>query len=106
MKAVGYVRSAISDPEALAVQRSQVEGYCAGRGIDLVGFESDSGVSGLTMHRPGFRRLLKWLRNSRVGCIIMRDRSRLSRRYQDVIRYEQLFKQTGKAVLYVGEPKK
>lgn len=106
MKAVGYIRSAVNNPEALAIQRSQIEGYCAGRGFELVSVESDNGVSGLKVKRPGLRRLLRRIENPKIGCIVMRDRSRLSRRLTDAIRWERKFGQFGIQVIYLGELKK
>lgn len=103
MKAIGYIRSATDNPEALAQQKAQLEGHCAGRGWELVAVESDNGVSGLKTGRPGLRRLLRRIENPKIGCIIMRDRSRLSRRIIDVLRWERKFSQFGIEVIYVGE---
>ncbi len=106
MKVVGYIRSAMDNEEAVAVQHSQIEGYCAGRGFELAVVESDNGVSGLTTKRPGLRRLLKRIENPKIGLIVMRDRSRLSRRISDAIRWERKFAEFGIEVRYLDELKK
>lgn len=106
MKVVGYVRSATDNPAALAKQKSSIEGYCAGRGWDVVAIESDNGVSGLRTGRPGLRRLLKRIENPKIGYIVMRDRSRLSRRLTDAIRWERKLNQFGIEIVYLGESEK
>ncbi len=106
MKVVGYIRSATDNLEALAVQRSKIDSYCVGRGWELVAVESDNGVSGLRTKRPGLHRLLKRIENPKIGCIVMSDRSRLSRRVSDALRWERKFAQFGIEVVYVAEREK
>lgn len=104
-QAIGYVRSATVNPDSLAEQHAQIEAYCKKHGLELTGFESDSGISGMRKDRPGFRRLLKCLRNSKIRYIVMRDRSRLSRNQAHWIHYQHVFWFHRKKVLYISDEK-
>lgn len=105
-KAIGYVRSATVNPQSLAKQRAQIEAYCQQHDLGLVGIESDSGVSGMRIDRPGFKRLLRCLRDSKIHFIVMRDRSRLSRNQAHWIHFLHVFSFHKKKVLYVSDEQK
>lgn len=52
----------------------------------------DDGFSGTDFERPGFKRLLKDMRNGNINCILVKDLSRLGRNYIEVGNYiEQVF---------------
>lgn len=102
-RAIGYVRSATVNPGSLAEQQAQIEAYCKKHDLELVGVESDSGISGMRIDRPGFKKLLRCLRDSKIRFIIMRDRSRLSRNQAHWIHFLHVFAFHKKKVLYVSD---
>lgn len=82
IKAVAYYRCASESAEAIDAQRTAVCDFAKEHGIEIVHEEVDNGVSGLSLQRPGFERLMKsWILNDAAGfnIVLMSDISRLGR---------------------------
>lgn len=81
--AVGYIRVSTVEQavggESLDAQRVAIEQAAAARGLRLVSIESDEGVSGRTVDRPGLVAALDAVVKA-GGVLIARNLSRLSRR--------------------------
>jgi DNA invertase Pin-like site-specific DNA recombinase len=106
MKAIAYVRSAATDSEAVERQQEAVRSFCVRHGIQLLGAESDIGVSGLSEERVGLERLLKRLEDEEVDCVIVTDHFRLSRNLAQRIRFEKAVLTRCKRLFFVSdEPK-
>lgn len=65
-KAVAYYRHSAEDKQenSIEIQRDLVTEFAEANNIEIIGEESDAGVSGLTAARPGFQRLFSnWVMN-------------------------------------------
>jgi DNA invertase Pin-like site-specific DNA recombinase len=83
-RVVAYCRSACEEPgtPSSAYEQARAIGrYAKRHGLTIYETYIDPGVSGMTLKRPGLRRLLADCRAGRVRTVIMRDPERLSRDY-------------------------
>lgn len=85
--AVGYVRVSgaeqASEGVSLSAQASKIEAYAKLHDIQLVGIESDPGVSAKSLDRPGLTRALGRLDRGEAGALIVARLDRLSRSVAD-----------------------
>lgn len=82
IKAVAYYRVAAESDADIELQKKAVLDFAQSRGIEIIHEEADNGVSGLTLNRPGFIKLMDdWIANDKkeFDLIVMRDISRLGR---------------------------
>ncbi len=64
----------------------------------------DDGYSGTSMERPGMLRLLKEIRENRIGCVLVKDMSRFSRDYIELGTYmNQIFPFMGVRFISVND---
>lgn len=88
-KAIGYVRVSTERQAdhgvSLDAQRERIATYCAAQGIELVGIESDEGISGKTLDRPGIKRALARLRAGEADTLVVTKLDRLSRSVRDIL---------------------
>lgn len=86
LPAISYIRVAPVDPNdaARAVERQRAQIALAARhlGLRLVDEFADIGYSGMSMDRPGLRRLLDHVATHEVGCCIVATLDRLVRDVQ------------------------
>lgn len=93
MRAAIYTRRSIEVDEtntsnSLEVQRSACENYCRSKGWEIVPERyDDAGISGKTMDRPGFKRLLRDLKARKFDTIVAFRYDRLSR---SMLNFQQL----------------
>jgi site-specific DNA recombinase len=80
-KVVGYIRVSSKeqlgeDKFGLAIQREEIEQYCAANGYDLVRIYADEGVSGALLDRPALNEMLS---NNDYDRVVIAKYDRLSR---------------------------
>lgn len=64
----------------------------------------DDGYSGTNMERPGMQRLLKEIRDNKIGCVLVKDMSRFSRDYIELGTYmNQIFPFMGVRFIAVND---
>ncbi len=64
----------------------------------------DDGYSGTSMERPGMQRLLKEIREDKIGCVLVKDMSRFSRDYIELGTYmNQIFPFMGVRFIAVND---
>ena len=64
----------------------------------------DDGYSGTSMERPGMQKLLKEIRDNKIGCVIVKDMSRFSRDYIELGTYmNQIFPFMGVRFIAVND---
>lgn len=80
MRAIGYARVSTTKQD-LARQRCKITDFCADNGYKLEFILEDFGISGATLNRKGYQRLLS-LTDKDCDVIIVSEISRLSRREQ------------------------
>ena len=77
-----YSRIANTNDELIGRQENSLLQYARLNGIaedsDCVCFR-DNGVSGITMDRPGLKKLMAAIRDGEVGAVIVKDSSRIAR---------------------------
>ena len=78
-----YTRTAIADPEELALERDLVEAcihaYCREPVTILPDRYEDDGASGNTTDRPGLRRLMADVAAGKIGRVVVERFDRLAR---------------------------
>jgi len=105
MKAIGYIRvstgSQAEDGASLDVQRAKIEAWCKAHGYELVGIESDAGVSGAKelAKRPGLLRALSVAKSEKVTALVIYKRDRLARDVMVAAMAERLFAKVGAKVV-------
>jgi DNA invertase Pin-like site-specific DNA recombinase len=65
-RAVAYYRHSAEEKQenSVLIQREKVEKFAQEHGVEIIHYEADEGVSGLTSNRPAFNRLFtKWIEN-------------------------------------------
>ena len=85
LRVVGYARTAVQDPDGIAMQVENIHDYCARKGTVLVDIVTVCGGSGLKpFDERGGRRLKDIILREAVDLLITRDLSRLGRDDKDV----------------------
>lgn len=97
-KTAVYVRLSREDErkvesDTVENQRALLEDYVAGDpSLELAGVYVDRHVTGTKFDRPEFNRMVADMRAGRVGCIVVKDLSRLGRNYLEAGNYiEKIF---------------
>src|SRR5262252_7977079 len=93
-RVVAYCRSAWEPqggPSAVRSQARVIRQYAESRGWTVRETYMDAGVSGVTLVRPGLRRLLADCRAGKVGTVVAKDPDRLSRHTSQLIALLDLF---------------
>lgn len=95
-----YLRLSIEDgdkeeSDSIGNQRKQILEYIK-KDSELCSWDikefCDDGYSGTSMNRPGMQEMLKEIKNSQIGCIIVKDMSRFARDYIEMGNYlNQIF---------------
>ncbi len=107
MKVYGYTRvstgSQAEDGASLDVQRAKIEAWCQAHGHELVGLESDAGVSGAKelAKRPGLLRALEAVKVNKAEALVVWKRDRLARDVMVAAMAERLFARVGAKVVAV-----
>ena len=89
MTAIGYIRVSTEDQAregiSLDNQESKVRTYAALHGLDLVDVIEDAGVSGKSLQRPGFARMVGILDAGEAQAVIAYKLDRISRKTIDLL---------------------
>jgi DNA invertase Pin-like site-specific DNA recombinase len=99
-----YVRVSTSKQET-AAQRKAIRDWCKLKGYDqaeTVEFV-DEGVSGKTLERPAFRRLMAEIRTGKVKRVVTFELSRFSRNFLDLLEVMRVITESGVVVEVPGE---
>ncbi len=95
------------ESNSISSQRAMLYAYILSneelRGKEVLEF-CDDGYSGTSMERPGMRRLLKEVKDNKIGCVIVKDMSRFSRDYIELGTYiNQIFPFMGVRFIAVND---
>lgn len=89
MKAILYTRVSTAqqalDGDSLAAQEAKLRAYAAFRGFDDVEVISDAGISGSTMNRAGFERVMSAVEAKRCAVVVVYSLSRFARNTVDTL---------------------
>jgi len=108
-----YLRLSLEDADdkdesnSITSQRAMLHAYIRSNG-ELRGKEvsefCDDGYSGTSMERPGMQRMLKEIRENKIGCVLVKDMSRFSRDYIELGTYlNQIFPFMGVRFIAVND---
>src|SRR2546426_11563991 len=113
--AVAYLRVSTEDQAregfSIEAQRTRSRAYCAAKGYDLAREFVDDGFSGRTTNRPGFRDLMRTIREGliadgvavRVGAVVVAKFDRLNRNLYDFLATQREMQRHGVNFASVGE---
>lgn len=93
------------ESDSISNQRKLVHAFLKNHpNINLVGEEYDDGFTGTNYDRPGFRAILKKVREGAVNCVIVKDLSRLGREYIETGKYlERIFPDLGVRFIAIND---
>jgi len=84
----GYTRISVDNEHSdnsIMSQTAIINNYANGKtDIDLRDVISDIGFSGTNFQRPGYEKLMDGVKRGEVGCVVVKDLSRLGRAYIEV----------------------
>ena len=84
------------ESNSIVNQKKILEKYAKEQGFSNLSHYTDDGWSGTNFERPDWKRLLTDIEDGKVGCIIVKDMSRIGRNYLQVGFYtEVLFREKG-----------
>lgn len=103
----GDMQEGKTESNSITNQRDYLKRYISGkeelRGLPVLEF-LDDGYTGRNFERPGFQRLIEQCRSGKIGCIVVKDLSRLGRNYVEVGNLlEQVFPFLGIRVISVND---
>lgn len=109
MKAVAYCRVSTDgqigeDRFGIPAQREQIQNYCDQKGIEIVGWFIDEGVSGAKERRPEFDKILQGaVTNPPIDYVVVAKTDRISRDINLYYAYKNLLQKQGLEILSVAE---
>jgi site-specific DNA recombinase len=110
LKTLGYVRVSTEEQSregvSLDMQTAKIQAYCELHGLDLVGIETDAGLSGRSIAgRPGVQAVLERVRKKRnsLKCLVVYKLDRLARNTKEALEIAQLLQKRGVALHSVCE---
>lgn len=84
------------ESNSIVNQKKMLEKYAKEQGFSNLSHYTDDGWSGTNFERPDWKRLLTDIEDGKVGCVIVKDMSRIGRNYLQVGFYtEVLFREKG-----------
>ena len=90
---VGYIRLSVLNRDyhgSVENQRLMIEEWGRQRQIPIMRYYIDNGFSGKRFDRPAFQEMLQDIQKSNIGCVVVKDLSRLGRDYITVGYYLEL----------------
>lgn len=95
-KAVGYTRLSQQSDTSISDQKTAIEDYCEQQGFSLVRIYDDGeGSSGFDTERPEYAKVRELMRAGEVDAVVVRDRSRLGRDFDERMQFVLDLRQTG-----------
>ena len=84
------------DSNSIVNQKKMLEKYAKEQGFTNLAHYTDDGYSGTNFDRPDWKRLTADIEEGKIGCVIVKDMSRIGRNYLEVGFYtEVLFREKG-----------
>lgn len=84
------------ESNSIVNQKRMLEKYAKEQGFSNLAYYTDDGWSGTNFERPDWKRLLTDIEDGKIGCVIVKDMSRIGRNYLQVGFYtEVLFREKG-----------
>jgi len=80
-----------AESNSITTQRQMLRRYAKEQGFQVYDEYIDDGVSGTTMERPGFQRMVRDIEDGKIGIVLCKDLSRLGRNNALVAYYTEIF---------------
>ena len=96
---VGYIRLSVSNKEesnSIENQKSIIKHWAEQHQLSISRFYVDNGFSGTTFERAGFKNMIQDIVDGKIGCLIVKDLSRLGREFITTSYYIEEFFPTKK----------
>lgn len=107
MENLGYIRVSTEEQAqsglGLEAQERMLHAYSEAKGVSLDNVLVDAGYSGKDLNRPGIAKLLRRVRERRVGTVITLKIDRLSRRVIDTLNIVETLRKHDTAIVFVQE---
>ena len=94
LNTVGYIRISVSDTNeshSIENQKLIIEQWGEQHQIPVARYYIDDGYSGTSFNRPAFREMTQDIRSGTIGCVVVKDFSRLGRDYITIGYYIEVF---------------
>ena len=101
LNTVGYIRLSVSNTNkshSIENQKLIIGQWGEQHQIPIARFYVDDGYSGTSFNRPAFREMTQDIRSGKIGCVVVKDLSRLGRDYQKTYTSDFLTGKRGKNV--------
>jgi DNA invertase Pin-like site-specific DNA recombinase len=79
------------DSNSIANQKSQLEKYSKSNDFLPYEYLTDDGYSGTNFDRPGWQEIISRIERDEVGCLIIKNSSRMGRDYLRTGLYREIF---------------
>ena len=79
------------ESNSITNQKAFLEEYSKTHGFENIIHFTDDGFSGVSFERPGFRKMLEYVKDGKISTIICKDLSRLGRNYLQVGYFTEIF---------------
>ena len=80
-----------AESNSITTQRQMLRRYAKEQGFQVYDEYIDDGISGTTMDRPGFQRMVRDIEDGKIGIVLCKDLSRLGRNNALVAYYTEIF---------------
>ena len=103
MRVAIYARSAVRNDAAIEEQAAACRAHASAEGWTVVHAYADSGVSGMTMARPGMAALLRDASARTFDAVIATDIKRLSRNFADLMAVRSTLRECGVVMVMLDQ---
>jgi DNA invertase Pin-like site-specific DNA recombinase len=90
-----YARTANASQLSIAIQEAELRQYVERQGHSDPLVYADNGYNGVSYDRPAFRQLIADIENGKVGKVVVRDMTRISRDYSQAHGFMNILEMNG-----------
>lgn len=98
-----YCRVACKDDDAILSQEHLLRDYALKQGFENICVYADNGCNGLDFNRPAFSRLMCDIQAGLVSRVIIKNISRITRNYPDLIQWMGGIREKGVSFISLAE---
>lgn len=91
------------ESNSIVNQKKILEEYASKNNLFNIIHFTDDGISGTQFDRPGFMAMMNGVNSGNIGCIIVKDMSRLGRDYLKVGQCMEIFRQKGVRLIAIND---
>ena len=91
------------ESNSIVNQKKTLEEYAKKNHLENIIHFTDDGISGTQFDRPGFMAMMNGVNQGNIGCIIVKDISRLGRDYLKVDQYMEILRQKGVRLIAIND---